>query len=131
MYIGRQQLGGPIAKLDDISSEFDGTKTTFNVSLGATPYFANNPFALMVSIGGVIQEPVAAYTIVDNTIIFAAPPAVGTNFFAIVLATNAMTPLKSLSIGTRNSTEKLDIHGATFSVLSRTGSKVPVAFNVA
>ena len=68
MYIGRQQLGGPIAKLDDISSEFDGTKTTFNVSLGATPYFANNPFALMVSIGGVIQEPVESYTIVDNTI---------------------------------------------------------------
>ena len=130
MYIGRQQLGGPIAKLDDISSEFDGIKTTFNVSLGATPYFANNPFALMVSIGGVIQEPVESYTIVDDTITFAGPPAVGTNFFAIVLATNSMTPLQSLSIGTRNNMEKLDIHGATFSVLGRTG-KIPVAFNVA
>ena len=130
MYIGRQQLGGPIAKLDDISSEFDGTKTSFNLSLGATAYFANNPFALMVSIGGVIQEPVNSYTIIDDTITFAGPPAVGTNFFAIVLATNSMTPLKSLSISTRNSLEKLDIHGTTFSVLSRTG-KIPVAFNAA
>mgnify|MGYP003316237178 CR=1 FL=1 len=62
MYIGRQQLGGPIAKLDDISSEFDGIKTSFNLSLGATAYFANNPFALMVSLGGVIQEPITSPT---------------------------------------------------------------------
>ena len=130
MYIGRQQLGGPIAKLDDISSEFDGIKTSFNLSLGATAYFANNPFALMVSLGGVIQEPVTSYTIVDDIITFAGAPGVGSNFFAIVLATNSMTPLKSLSITTRNSLEKLDIHGATFSVLSRSG-KIPVAFNVA
>ena len=130
MYIGRQQLGGPIAKLDDISSEFDGTKTSFNLSLGATAYFANNPFALMVSLGGVIQEPVTSYTIVDDIITFAGAPAVGANFFAIVLATNSMTPLQSLSITTRNSLEKLDIHGATFSVLSRNG-RIPVAFNVA
>ena len=122
-YIGKEPSFGAFEK--DIFTG-DGSTTQFTLTHNVA-----SATSIIVSLGGVIQEPVAAYTIVDNTIIFAAPPAVGTNFFAIVLATNAMTPLKSLSIGTRNSTEKLDIHGATFSVLRRTGNKIPVAFNVA
>ena len=65
-YIGRQQESGAYIKLDDITSQFDGTKTTFDLTLGTRPYFCNNPYSVMVSLDGVIQEPVAAYIIVEN-----------------------------------------------------------------
>ena len=66
--IGRQETTGAFAKLDDISSLFDGSATTFNLTLGGLSFFPSNPLTLLVSVGGVVQEPASAYTIVDNQI---------------------------------------------------------------
>jgi hypothetical protein len=48
---------GNFKKLDDISDQFDGSTTTFNLTLGGSPYFTSNPFTLLLSLDGVIQQP--------------------------------------------------------------------------
>ena len=85
MYIGRPQKTGPYITLDDISSQFNGVDVTFNLTTGGNPFFADNPYTLFVSLNGVIQEPVSAFTIVGDQITFASPPLANANFFATVL----------------------------------------------
>ena len=77
--IGRQQSTGAFAKLDDISTLFDGSRKIFNLTLGGEAFYASNPFTLLVSVGGVIQEPNNAYTIIENQITFTTAPPNGTN----------------------------------------------------
>ena len=73
-YIGRQQSSGSFIKLDDISSQFNNTKTTFDLKVGGQQFFAGNPYTLLVSLGGVIQEAITAFTIVEDQINFASAP---------------------------------------------------------
>ena len=54
-YIGRQQTSGTFLKLDDLSSQFNSSTTTFNLTIGGEAFFAGNPYSLLVSLGGVIQ----------------------------------------------------------------------------
>ena len=56
-YIGRQQTSSAFLKLDDISSQFNSSTTTFNLTLGGEAFFAGNPYSLLISLGGVVQEP--------------------------------------------------------------------------
>ena len=37
-YIGRQLTQGNFIKLDDLQSQFDGSKTTFNLTTGGKSY---------------------------------------------------------------------------------------------
>ena len=131
-YIGRQQDTGAYIKLDDISDQFDGVKTVFNLTLGTKTFYAHNPYSLLVSIDGVIQEPVTSYIITENQITFAAPLASNTDFFAVVLSTTTnAVPMTSLTIARRGTNATtIDMHGEAFGVLSRTtGNKIPVHFN--
>lgn len=86
-YIGRQPVNGNYLKLDDISSQFNGALTRFNLTTGGSPFYAGSSYALRVALGGVLQEPEAAYTIDQNQIVFAAAPAALTEFYCIVLGT--------------------------------------------
>ncbi|MEC8552328.1 MAG: hypothetical protein VXY93_17670, partial [Pseudomonadota bacterium] len=67
-YIGRQQTSGTFLKLDDISSQFNGSTTIFNLSIGGESFFPGNPYSLLVSLGGIIQEPIKSFTISDHQI---------------------------------------------------------------
>ena len=62
-YIGRQQSSGAFAKLDDVSSQFNNSKTVFNLTIGNEAFFPGNPYTMLVSLGGVIQEPLTSFTI--------------------------------------------------------------------
>ena len=130
-YIGRQQTSSAFLKLDDISSQFNTSTTTFNLTLGGEAFFAGNPYSLLVSLGGVIQEPIASFTIVENQINFASAPTSGANFFCVVLATTNVTPLKTLTIGARAGAHSMDLHGRQMAVSDRSGTKIPIAFNLA
>ena len=130
-YIGRQQSSGAFTKLDDISSQFDNSTTTFNLEVGGQAFFPNNAYTLLVSLGGVIQEAITSFTIVENQINFAAAPVSGANFFCVVLATTNVTPLKTLTIGARAGAQTLDLHGRQMTVADRSGTKHPIAFNLA
>ena len=55
-YIGRQQSSSTFLKLDDISSQFNTSTTTFNLTLGGEAFFAGNPYSLLVSLGGVYKN---------------------------------------------------------------------------
>ena len=129
--IGRQQSSGAFLKLDDISSQFDGSTSTFNLTLGGQAFFAGNPYTLLVSLGGVIQEPISAFTINQNQINFASAPRAGAEFFIVVLATTNVDPLRSLTISTRAGAHNLDLHGRTFAVKDRAGNTHSIAFNLA
>ena len=129
--IGRQQTSGAFIKLDDISSKFNTSTTTFNLTLGGDAFYAINPYTLLVSLGGVIQEPIASFTIVENQINFASAPRAGANFFCVVLSTTNATPLKSLTIARRSGAHLMDLHGRSMAVTDRSGTVHPIAFNLA
>ena len=131
-YIGRQQTSSAFLKLDDISSQFNSSTTTFNLTVGGEAFFAGNPYSLLVSLGGVIQEPIASFTIVENQINFASAPRAGADFFIVVLATTNVAALRSLTIGRRSAAaHTIDLHGRSMAVTSRNGTVNPIAFNLA
>jgi len=129
-YIGRQQSSGAFAKLDDVSSQFNNSKTVFNLTIGNEAFFPGNPYTLLVSLGGVIQEPLTSFTINDDQITFASAPQSGANFFCVVLATTNIIPLKTLTVGARSGAQTLDLHGRTMSVQDRSGVKHTIGFNL-
>ncbi len=129
--IGRQQSSGAFLKLDDISSQFNGSTSTFNLTIGGQAFFAGNPYTLLVSLGGVIQEPISAFTINQNQINFASAPRAGADFFIVVLATTNVDALRSLTIGRRSGAHNIDLHGRTFAVKDRAGNTHSIAFNLA
>jgi len=92
-YIGVQPTAGQYRKLDDISASFNGSTTSFTTSVGGTNVTAGTAQQLLVSVGGVIQEPDADYTVSTNTITFTTAPASGLDFFAILMgdALNTVT----------------------------------------
>ena len=130
-YIGRQQTSSTFLKLDDISSQFNTSTTTFNLTLGGEAVFAGNPYSLLVSLGGIIQEPISSFTIVENQINFASAPRAGADFFIVVLATTNVDPLQTLTIGRRSGSHLMDLHGRSMAVKNRAGTTHPIAFNLA
>ena len=129
-YIGRQQSSGAFLKLDELSSQFNGSKTNFNLQAGGEAFYPDNPYTLLVSLGGVIQEPVTSFTINDDQIVFSAAPSAGASSFIVVLATTNVTPLKTLTVGSRGGAKILDLHGRKLSIADRSGVKHSISFNL-
>ena len=74
-----------IKELDDISGSFNGSTTTFNLtvsSAGVTPVTAQQ---LLISVGGVMQNPTDDYTVSGTTITFTTAPSAGLTFFGVLL----------------------------------------------
>jgi hypothetical protein len=68
-------------KLDALT--FNGSTTTFNLTSSSTAITPNNPSSLIISINGVIQEPVTDYTVSASTITFTTAPASTDVFFGV------------------------------------------------
>ena len=92
-YIGRQLTQGNFIKLDDLQSQFNGTKTTFNLTTGGSSYTPGSANALLVSLGGVIQEVGTSFTVTNDQITFSNPPTADAQIFIIALG-------NSVTIGT-------------------------------
>ena len=92
-YIGRGLVQGTYVKLDDIQGSFNGTLSTFNLTSGGQSFKPGSASALLVSLGGVIQEPIESYTVIDDQITFSNPPTSDANIFLIALGS-------AVSIGT-------------------------------
>ena len=91
-YIGRQLTSGNFIKLDDLQSQFNGTKTTFNLTTGGKSFKPGTANALLVSLGGVIQEAVTSFTVVDDQITFSNPPTADAQIFIIALGSSVTIP---------------------------------------
>ena len=87
-YIGRDLSQGNYLKLDNIESQFDGSKVSFDLTAGGTAFFPGSSMALLVSISGIIQEAESAYTIDQSSIEFASAPSAGDDCYIIVLGTS-------------------------------------------
>ena len=87
-YLGRDLSQGNYLKLDDISSQFDGSKVSFDLTAGGSAFFPGSSMALVVSLGGVLQEPEAAFTIDQSSIEFASAPNAAQNCFIVVMGTS-------------------------------------------
>ena len=129
-YIGRQISSSTFLKLDSIQPLFNGSRVTFPLTLGGEAFFPGNPFSLLVSLSGVIQEPVSAFSIVENRITFATATLSNATFYAIILATTNPTPLQSLTVGTRTTAQTIDLHGRSMAVRTRGSVNIPIAFNL-
>lgn len=96
-YVGTQPVVGQYRKLSDISSGFNGSATTFTTSVppGTSEYYvtAGSASQLLISLGGVIQQPDVDYTTSTNSITFTTAPASGLSFFGVLMG-------DTLNIGT-------------------------------
>jgi hypothetical protein len=75
-----------VLKLDDISSSFNGSTTTFDLKNGGVSVAPGSPQAILVSVGGIVQEPTTAYTVsaTAKTITFTEAPLAGLDFWGIM-----------------------------------------------
>ena len=84
-YLGRQPSIGRFAHLDDITSSFNSACTTFSLMQSAVALVPGAASNLIISLGGVLQEPEVAYTVTGSSIIFSSAPANTQPFFGILL----------------------------------------------
>jgi len=87
-YVGNTPSRGQWRKLTDISASFNGVTTTFTTSVppGTSQYYvtAGTASQLIISLGGVIQEPDVDYSVSTNSITFTTAPAAGLSFFGVL-----------------------------------------------
>ena len=94
MYIGNDlqvaESGNKI--IDDISSSFNGSTTSFALTVGgyAPVPFPINTQQIYISVNGVIQEPdptgSAGFKLLGTNIVFSSAPASGHAFFGVILS---------------------------------------------
>ena len=70
--------------LDSLESQFNGTLATFDLRYGTTPTYPTLSESLIVSLGGVLQEPGAAYYVSSDKIVFSEAPAAGTECWILL-----------------------------------------------
>ena len=84
-YVGPQPKLGRNREVDDISSGFNGSTTAFTLAVSGSNVSPGTANDIVVSLGGVIQNPNQDFTIAGSTITFTTAPASGLSFFAVVL----------------------------------------------
>jgi len=96
-YIGSAPTVGFVAKLQDITSGFNGSTTTFQLALppgGSIYYYSpGSDQQLIVSLGGVIQSPGTDYTVSGSQITFTTAPVASLTCFIVALG-------QSINVGT-------------------------------
>ena len=85
-YVGKVPLTGAYQILDDISGSFTGsTAGPFNLTVSGTAVSPETDASVIISVSGVVQQPISAFTISGSQITFTGNPASSDTFFGIVL----------------------------------------------
>ena len=104
-YIGPEPKLGRNREVDDISSGFNGSTTAFTLAVSGSNVSPGTANDIIVSLGGVIQNPSTDYTIAGSTLTFTTAPASGLSFFAVVLGqsidSSVVTPADGSVTGTK------------------------------
>ena len=91
-YIGRELDSGNYLQLDDISSQFNGSLTRFNLTNGGLAFFPGSAFSIIVTLNGLVQTAGTDFAIDSSEIVFTSAPANGVKFACLVLG-------EALSVG--------------------------------
>ena len=104
-YVGPQPKLGRNREVDDISSSFNGSTTAFTLQVSGSNVSPGTANDIVVSLGGVVQNPNQDFTIAGSTITFTTAPASGISFFAVVLGqsidSSVVTPADGSVTGTK------------------------------
>jgi hypothetical protein len=88
-YIGTQPTAGSYRKLTDISSGFNGSTTTFQLSVppGTSSDYVTplSTYQLLISVNSIVLNPGVDFTLSGSQIVFTVAPAAGVKFFGIVM----------------------------------------------
>ena len=104
-YIGVEPNPGRNREVDDISSGFNGSTTAFTLQVSSENISPGDANSIIVSLGGVIQNPNTDYTIAASTITFTTAPASGLSFFAVVQGQGTDTVINTPSDGSVTGTK--------------------------
>ena len=74
-----------IKELDDISGSFNGSTTAFSLTVSSATVEPVSAQQLLISVGGVMQNPSDDYTVSGSTITFTTAPSNGLTFFGVFL----------------------------------------------
>ena len=92
-YIGNNlRSNNAYQTIDDISSSFNGSTTSFALQVGGSAPipFPKYETQLIISVGGVVQEPDSSgssgFKLLGTNIVFSSAPASGEAFFGVILA---------------------------------------------
>lgn len=88
-YVGNTPQIGQYRKMDSLS--FDGSTTTFNITVGGTAFTPPTAYAMIVVLNGVQQNPDVDFSVSAATISFASAPAALTPFFGIIMGDTLYT----------------------------------------
>jgi alpha-tubulin suppressor-like RCC1 family protein len=122
---------GDVSKFDDISGSFDGNTTTFALTFNGTPVTPDiSPETIVLSLGGVVQNPQQDFTIGGSNITFTTAPAEGLTFFATryetglskdYISSNVISP-SGLSTGGFSWNTSNDLYISGVATVSNTGT---------
>ena len=121
-YVGPAPNPGQNREVDDISSSFDGSTTAFTLQVGGSNVSPGSSNNIIVSLGGVVQNPGNDYSIASSTITFTTAPASGLSFFGIVLGQQIDT--QTLADGTSPTVN--DLKANTIKGVSATTAAITV-----
>jgi len=85
-------------EIDDISSGFDGSDTTFTLKVEGVNIVPQDVKQLVISVGGVMQNPGDDYTVSGSTLTFTTAPLSGLSFVGTFLGVAAS--LNTITAGT-------------------------------
>ena len=88
-YLGNSPQIGQYRKMDSLT--FDGSTTTFPITISGVAFTPPTAFAMMVSLGDVILDPGVDFSISGPNISFVTPPAAFTPFFALLFGDTLYT----------------------------------------
>ena len=104
-YVGPQPKLGRNREVDDISSGFNGSTTAFTLQVSGSNVSPGTANDIVVSLGGVIQNPNQDFTIAGSTSTFTTAPASGLSFFAVVLGQSIDSSIVAPGDGTVTGTK--------------------------
>jgi len=103
-----------IREIDDISSGFDGSDTTFTLQVAGVNVEPANVQQLIISVGGVMQNAGQDFTLSGSTLTFTTAPSASLTFFGVLLGTAlSLNTVANGSVGSASlKTEDFTIGGS-------------------
>ena len=120
-YIGTAPTDGQYSILDDISSGFNGSEVTFNLTSGGTAVVPQTDANALISISGVVQYT-SAYSISGSQITFSSAPLSTDTFSGRVLGNS-----KDLGVPTDGTVSSSSLASTFFMTNGQTFNDISIA----